>query len=448
MKKYIFRKRKKQIKEEQIQNTPSNAVYIDKENIAVKRDLTKCINCGVCKSTCIDREGYDFEYDGSKCLNCGQCIQFCPTGALCSKSPYNRIMKAKKEGKILVCYTSPAVRVSLKEAFEMEPGVFLQDKLIGLLRMLGFDYVIDTTFGADLTIMEESSELIDRIKNNKKLPMFTSCCPSWVKYAKIHYPELLKNISTCKSPIAMESAIVKTYFAKKNKINSNKIFSVALTPCTAKKAEIKLEKNYKTDEVLTISELIDIIKKQNIKYEDILPSEYDSVLGEGSGSGVIFGTTGGVMEAALRNTYFMLSGKNLEEDKINFKKVRGMNNVKEATININDTKLNVCVIHEISNAKEILDEVKNGTSKYHYIEIMNCYGGCIGGGGEPKYDSPMEQEVKEKRMKALYDRDKIKDVKCAHDNKDIKRLYREYLKKPLSKTSKRLLHTTHNINKK
>ena len=429
------------VQEKDEDTTPSNAIVIDKDNVAIDRILEKCINCGICKNICLKREALDLGCNGKLCVNCGQCLQFCPTGAIISKSPWERIVKAKEEGKTLICYTSPSVRVALGDAFNMEAGLFMQEKLVGVLRMLGFDYVLDTTFGADLTIMEEASELISRINNKGVLPMFTSCCPSWVKYAEINYPGILKNISSCKSPIGMEGVMVKGYFADKNNLDSNKLFTVAVTPCTAKKFEIDRDEITGTDEVITIAELIDVIHNKNIKYDDIKESTYDKLLGEGSGAGVIFGNTGGVMEAALRTAYYMLTNKNLELDAIKFNEVRGMDNVKEAVIKIGDISLNVCVVNQMSSATPILEDVLNGKSKYEYIEIMNCYGGCIGGGGQPKHDSFMEKDVKESRIKSLYNRDDDSKIRFSHENPDIIKVYDEYLGKPLGEKSKELLHT-------
>ena len=333
----------------------------------------------------------------------------------------------------------------MQKIFNLNPGTIEIGKMVGLLKYLGFDYVFDTTFGADLTIMEEASELVDRIKNNKPLPMFTSCCPAWVKYAEQFYPELLDNISTCKSPIGMMGPVVKEYFAKENNISKDDIFTVAITPCTAKKFEIKREEVWGTDLVITVNELNNIVKQEKIKYEDIKESEFDSFFKEGSGAGTIFGNTGGVMEAALRTASYLIMGKSLEN--IVFEPVRGYDNVKEAEIIIDDTKLNVCVIHKMSSAKEILDEVKNGTSKYHFIEIMNCEGGCIGGGGQIITDINSEKDIKQTKINNLYNRDNDVSIRCSHDNPQIIDIYDKFLDKPLSHKSHELLHTSY-INRK
>ena len=303
--------------------------------------------------------------------------------------------------------------------------------------MLGFKYVFDTTFAADLTIMEEANELVNRVKNNGKLPMFTSCCPAWIKYAEQFYPDILDNISSCKSPIGMMGKVVKEYFCKSNNIDNS--YTVAITPCTAKKFEIAREEINGTDLVITVSELAKIIKEKNIKYEDIPESDYDSVLGEGSGAGIIFGNTGGVMEAALRTAYHMITKENL--DTVVFNDVRGYENFKEATIHIGDITLNVAVVHGITNVKNIIEDIRNNTCKYHFIEVMNCEGGCIGGGGQPKVFLEDEKMLKEKRIKNLYERDNNSKIRCSHDNPDIISIYEKFFKGVGSPLAKDLLHT-------
>ncbi|MBP3635630.1 MAG: iron hydrogenase small subunit [Bacilli bacterium] len=418
-----------------------NAIKISKDNISIERLVEKCINCGMCMNICKEKQGIKDICMGRACINCGQCIQVCPTGALIPKRDKDNLKKAKEDGKILIAYTSPSVRVALGDEFGLEKGEFVQGKLISSLRKIGFDYVLDVTFGADLTIMEEANELVRRINSNEKLPMFTSCCPAWIKYAEMFYPEILSYISTCKSPIGMMGEIVKNYFTMKNNIDKNKVFTVAITPCTAKKYEVARDEIGGTDLVITTRELADILKEENIDFKSLQDSNYDSLLSEGTGSGMIFGNTGGVMEASLREAYYILTGKNLEKTKLEFNSVRGMDNVKEASIKINNIKLNVAVIHKMSSAIPILEEVKNGTSKYHYIEIMNCEGGCIGGGGQPKIINGKEIEVKQKRIQALYNRDKSNKFRFSHENPDVIMVYNEFLGSPLSKKSEGLLHT-------
>lgn len=419
------------------------AIYIAKDNPAIERIEEKCIDCGICTNTCRQRENMENTSNKSICINCGQCVQTCPTGAIVPKQDKNKLKEAIKNKKICIAYTSPSVRVALGDEFGMEYGEFVQGKLVTALRKIGFKYVLDVTFGADLTIMEEAYELVERIKNNGVLPMFTSCCPSWVKYAEIFYPEILNHISTCKSPIGMQGQIVKNYFIQKHNLNKEDVFCVAITPCTAKKYEISRKEIDGTDLVITTKELADIIKEEKIDFANLEDENYDSLLQEASGAGMIFGNTGGVMEAALRTAYYILTGKELEKEKIEFKEVRGMQNVKEATIDINGINLNIAIIHKMSSAIPILEEVKNGTSKYHYIEIMNCVGGCIGGGGQPKFKLAEEMQIKEKRIESLYNRDRKNTIRCSHQNPEIIKLYEEFLEKPLSKKSEELLHTTY-----
>lgn len=436
----LFEKVDGEIVEETNRNLKNMVKLLD-DNPSIERIVEKCIDCGMCENICKEREGLKDICRGFSCVHCGQCIQACPTCALIPKRDKGRLKQAKEDGKILIAYTSPSVRVAIGDEFAMEEGEFAQGKLVTALRKLGFNYVLDVTSCADLTIMEEANELVKRINNNDVLPMFTSCCPSWIKYAEMFYPELLPNISTCKSPIGMMGMVVKNYFTMKNNIDKNNVYAVAITPCTAKKYEITRDEIDGTDLVITTKELSDILKEENIDLSTLEDSEYDSLLGEGTGSAMIFGNTGGVMEASLREVHYILTGKKLRKDFLKFNDVRGMENVKEAEIEINNIKLNIAVIHKMSSAIPILEDVKNGTSKYHYIEIMNCQGGCIGGGGQPKIVNGKELEVKQKRIDSLYNRDTNNKLRVSHENPDIIKLYEEFLGKPLSKKSEELLHT-------
>lgn len=417
----------------------NNAIKISEDNICIKRISEKCINCGVCTNTCAEREGITDLCEGKACVNCGQCIQKCPTGALVPKSDIEKFETALNNGKICIAYTAPSVRVALGDAFDMPHGEFVQGKLVSALRSIGFKYVLDVTFGADLTIMEEANELVERIKNDGKLPMFTSCCSAWIKYAEMFYPEILEHISNCKSPIGMQGEIVHNYFTKKMNLNKEDIFTVAITPCTAKKYEVAREEIGGTDCVLTTRELIEMLKNKNIDIKNLEDSNYDSLLGEGSGAGMIFGNTGGVMEAALREANYILTSNYLES--IEFNEVRGLDNVKEAFVTIDDIVLNIAIVNGMSYAKPLLEDVKNGVSKYHYIEIMNCYGGCIGGGGQPRMDDDDEIMIKEKRIASLYKKDTESKYRYSHYNEDIQKVYEEFLDKPLSEKSEDLLHT-------
>jgi len=425
-----------------------NAVLFSEDNLGIEKDNSKCIDCGLCKTTCLERCGLNFEEKTDQCLTCGQCIMTCPTGALRPKRSIELVKSAMKKGKKMICYLSPAVRVSIGEIFGYQPGTFMKEELIGLLRKLGFQFVLDTTFGADLTVMEEAYELKDRLTNNGCLPMFTSCCPAWVKYAETFYPELIPHLSTCKSPIGMQGEMVKNYFAKKIGLSKEDIFNVAITPCTAKKFEIKRTEVPGTDAVITVSELADWIKEEKISLEKITKSDFDSLLGEGSGAGTIFGNTGGVMEAALRTLYYAMTGENYDQKDLSFQEVRGYDNVKEATISIAGQSFKVAVVHRISTAKKLLEEVKNGTSPYTFIEIMNCQGGCIGGGGQPKYAEGLEIITKEQRMKGLYDRDQDVAIKTSYQNPDIEKIYQDFLGKPNSEIAHHYLHTEYHSRKK
>ena len=422
----------------------SNAIPIDEDNPSIYRIKEKCINCGMCKNVCENEVG--IKYDRTKCknnicINCGQCILKCPTNALIPKYDYEEVKKYISDPKkVVVCITSPSVRVSLGEMFGMNEGTIVEGKMVSSLKALGFDYVFDTTFGADLTIMEEASELIERVTNNGELPLITSCCPAWVKYAEIFEPEILKNVSSCKSPISMHTAVIKEYFSLIKGIDKEDIITVALTPCTAKKAE--REKNTTTNFVITASEFGVWLKEEKIDFANLKDSTYDSIFGRGSGAGLIFGNTGGVCEAALRTAYYFLTGKEPEKDLLNFKEVRGLNSLKEAEIHINNIKLRVLVVYGLNNLLPILEKIKNGNCPYHFIEVMNCVGGCIGGGGQPKSISNPNLSI-EKRIEGLYECDEKSNIRFSYNNPNIKDIYNKLLSNPLSNKSKELLHTTY-----
>lgn len=419
------------------------AVIINKDNPAIEFLEEKCVNCGLCKKICEERIGINHMSDREICVNCGQCVQFCPTSALISKNYINSFEEAKKQGKKTIAYIAPSVRVSIGDEFGFERGKFELGKLIKALRMIGFDYVLDVTFGADMTTREEANELIYRIKNKKTLPMFTSCCPSWIKYAEIYYPDILKNISTCKSPISMQGPIVMKYFLKNKKIEEKDVFTCAITPCTSKKYEVQREELFGTNIVITTKELSDYIKMLDINFSDLEESTFDNLLKEGSGGGTIFGVTGGVMESTLRSIYRILE----DNRSVDFSDIRGYDsNIKESKFKVGDLEINVAVVHGLSAAKQILEDVKNGTSKYHYIEIMSCQGGCIGGGGQPKIKAPIinEKETKEKRIQSLYERDNMIKIKNSLENEDIVNVYKEYIGEPLGSLAEELLHTSYN----
>ena len=434
-------------------------VPIEIDNPSIMRDDTTCINCGMCKNVCTDYIGVHDTYslentnDTAVCVNCGQCAIVCPVASITAKYDYKQVEKSVLDSdKIVIFTTSPAVRVSLGEEFGMEAGSFEQGKMVGLIRALGADYVLDTNFAADLTIMEEASELISRITNkDKPLPQFTSCCPAWVKYAETYHPELRPNLSTAKSPIGMQGPTIKTYFAEKMNIDPTKIINVAVTPCTAKKFEIlRPEMNAAgehtnnpdmrdMDYVITTRELAKWAKESQISFDNLDNSEYDNFMGESSGAGTIFANSGGVMEAALRTAYEFITGEKPPELLYELSPVRGLTEVKDATVIIGDLKINVAVIYGTKSATKVIEQLKTGDKKYHFIEVMACPGGCIGGGGQPKG----ENDVRAKRIDSLYSRDKNMAVRQSNDNTQINALYAEFYGKPLSELAEKFLHTTY-----
>jgi len=446
---------------------------LDELTPSIVRDTSKCILCGRCIERCKNAHGkgiLGFENRGfativapaenrsfanSPCILCGQCTSVCPTGALMEKSEIHKIDEAKSRGKFIVVQTAPAVRAALGEEFGMKIGTPVTGKMVAALRRLGFDKVYDTDFAADLTIMEEATELLGRIKNGGVLPMITSCSPGWINYAEYNYSDLLSHLSSCKSPHEMFGAIVKSYYAEKNGIDPADIFVVSIMPCTAKKFE-KEREQLKTngfmdvDAVLTTRELAKLIKRSGINFKKLPDEEFDAdLLGDYTGAGVIFGVTGGVMEAALRTAYHALTGK--EHELIKFEAVRGFDGIREASLDINGTIINVAVAHGMKNAKVLLDDIRAGKSKYHFIEIMGCPGGCIAGGGQPYVkpcflpdeDIDILDTYKEKRAAALYSEDERNAVRQSHNNMQVKALYDEFLGEPNSHKAHELLHTTY-----
>lgn len=409
-----------------------NAIIINKNNLGIERISAKCIGCGMCKNTCKEKENLKDNKCFNNCIECGQCIQTCPTGALIPKNDIPELKKHLKK-KICIALVAPAVRVTIGDEFNKKYGSFEEKKLVGLLKKIGFDYVFDVTFGADLVITEESYELIERLKTKKNLPMISSCCPAWVLYAEKYYPELLNNLSTCKSPIAMLSNIIRTYFINKKNIKEEDIYIVAIAPCTAKKYECKRKELNTCDLTITTSELINLVKNK-YNYNKIKEANFDSIF-TGSASAYLFGSSGGVTEAIVRNTYNILTNDNLNE----LEEIRTLDGIKELKIKIGEEQLNIAIVNGIKNAKKVL----NKKNKYHFIEIMNCEGGCIGGGGNPKIDIFKEKEIKEKRMKSLYEKDKTKKIKAPYQNTSIEKIYKNFLGKPNSKKAIKLLHTTY-----
>ncbi len=419
-------------------------IRISQYNPAIVRIPEKCINCGQCKKTCEKVVNLSYDLNVCKnpiCLGCGQCILNCPTGALVPRYCYKEVKGIiNTNEKVVVAMIAPAVRVSMGENFGMDSGDNTEGKLVTALKKLGFDYVFDTAFGADLTIMEEVAEFAARLTNKGPMPQFTSCCPAWVKYAEIYHPELIDNLSTCKSPIGMQCAVIKEYFSKEKNIDPSKIVTVAITPCTSKKMEAR-EYTINIDYVMTASELSILLKEEDIKLNNLNDSEYDKLLGEGSGGGVIFGNSGGVTESVIRTLYRIMTKTNLKKDQLVFTDLRGFNGIKEATIDINNYKLKVAVVQQLENLEELLKNDRY--KKYHFIEVMNCKGGCIGGGGQPLCQITQLDKIRELRAEGLYNIDTKRAVRFAHDNKELKLLYKNYLRKPLSEESFKLLHTSY-----
>ena len=430
------------------------------------RDNSKCILCRRCVAACDNQgisvigansRGFDTSISSPferkiqefSCISCGQCIVSCPTGALYEKDSTADVLAAINDpDKYVVVQTAPAVRAALGEEFGNEIGTNVEGKMVTALRRLGFDKVFDTNFAADLTIMEESQELIERITNGGKLPMITSCSPGWIRYCEFYYPEQLDHLSTCKSPQQMFGATIKTWYAQKMGIDPAKIVSVSVMPCTAKKFEIGRDDQNAAgmadvDYSITTRELARMIKGAGINF-NLLPDEaFDSPLGEGSGAAVIFGATGGVMEAALRTAVEKITGKTL--DNVDFTEVRGMEGVKEATYAVGDLEVKVAVASGTANAKTLMEKVKDGTSEYHFIEIMGCPGGCINGGGQPIIDATTRnfEDFKAKRASALYTSDKNNANRKSHENEAIKRVYSEFFGEPGSHKAHEILHTSY-----
>lgn len=438
---------------------------IDDLSPSIVRDFNKCILCRRCIATCknvqkigaIDCINRGFESCIStvgnnslrdvNCTNCGQCIEACPTGALREKDNTDEVWNVLKDDKkYVIVQTAPAVRVALGEEFGLPIGTNVTGKMVTALKKLGFDKVFDTNTGADLTIMEEANEFVERLKANRDLPMITSCSPGWVKYIEMNYPENLKHLSTCKSPHEMFGAILKSYYAQKNGIDPKSICVVSVMPCIAKKYEAKREELSNNgmpdvDIVVTTRELARMIKQGNIEFVELDDSKFDIPMGEATGAGAIFGTTGGVMEAALRTVCETLTGKEL--GKIEFESVRGEESIKRTTIEIGGNKIKAVVAHGLANAQKIMEEIKAGEADYQFVEIMACPGGCVMGGGQPIKSSKtrMNIDVRKKRAEALYTIDERSIIRKSHESPVMIQLYKEYLEKPGSHKAHELLHT-------
>lgn len=437
---------------------------IDDSSPSVVRDQNKCILCGRCLSVCKKVQGtgvIDFAQRGIKtvvttaynksltevaCINCGQCIKICPVGALREKDDTDKVWSALNNPDLhVVVQTAPAVRVALGEEFGMPVGTNVEGKMITALKRLGFNKVFDTNFSADLTIMEEGTELLNRINNGGKLPLITSCSPGWIKFCEHNYHEFLDNLSSCKSPQQMFGAVAKSYYAQKTGIDPKNIYVVSVMPCTAKKFEagrdeMNVDGLADVDAVITTRELAKMIKQSRMDFVMLSDGQYDSIMGDSTGAAVIFGATGGVMEAALRTVADILTGQDLKQ--IEYMPVRGMEGIKEATVKVNDLDIKVAIVHGTANASKLLDKIKNGEASYHFVEVMACPGGCINGGGQPIImDKEKTEEVKRLRAQGLYTIDEARTYRKSHKNPEINKLYEEYLEKPNSHKAHQLLHT-------
>jgi len=439
--------------------------YYDDFSPSIVRDSSKCILCGKCVSVCKKVQGigilgfqnrgfesnvgpaFQHKMNDTQCVFCGQCVNVCPVGALTEKTDIPRVWDALEDPKVhVVVQTAPAVRAALGEEFGNPIGTRVTGKMVASLRRLGFDNVFDTNFAADLTIMEEGFELLDRIQNNGVLPMITSCSPGWIRYCEFNHHDFLPNLSTCKSPHQMFGALTKTYYAEKQNIDPRKMFVVSVMPCISKKSEaarpeMEQEGLRDVDAVITTRELAKMIKQAGISFNTLPDESFDKILGEYTGAGVIFGATGGVMEAAIRTVADVLTGEDLES--IEYHGVRGTDQIKEATVNLGGIDVKVAVVHGTKTAGELMELIRKGEKEYHFIEVMGCPGGCVNGGGQPQVHQKIRDTVdlKVERAKALYEEDVILDVRKSHKNLEVQKLYDEFLGKPNSHKSHHLLHT-------
>lgn len=438
-------------------------VPIDEGNPAIKRDEDKCIKCGQCKTVCTDliavHATYSLEDTGDMpvCVHCGQCANVCPVESITEKYEYPDVKKCIDDPeKVVVFSTSPSVRAALGEEFGMPDGSFVAGKMAALIKRLGADYVLDTVFAADMTILEEAGELMERVtKQDKPLPQFTSCCPAWVKYCETYYPQYLPNLSTAKSPIGMQGPTVKTYFAKEMGLDPKRIVNVAVTPCTAKKYEIRREEmraagRYWGDEdmrdmdyVITTRELAKWAKEEKIDFAGLPEGSFDRLMGESTGAGVIFGNTGGVMEAAVRTAYEYLTKSKAPDSLFELSPVRGLEGVKEADIQIGDLTLKTAVVYGTANASRLLERISSEEKSYHFVEVMTCPGGCIGGGGQPRDKEYKGDALRQKRIDALYGQDRRQEKRLSHENAELLKLYETFYGRPLSGLAEKMLHTSY-----
>ena len=440
---------------------------IDELSPSIVRDNNKCILCRRCVAACAKTQGvfaigmqnrgfktqvgseFGKSLNDVACINCGQCIAACPTGALTEKDATKEVWAALNDpDKYVVFQTAPAVRVAIGEEFGLPIGTRCTGKMVSAIRRLGADKVFDVDFAADLTIMEEGTELLNRIKNGGVLPMITSCSPGWIKYCETFYPDFIPNLSTCKSPNQMQGAVTKTYFAKQNDLDPRDIYVVSVMPCTAKKFEIARPEfgrdGYRdVDANLTTRELARMIRQAGLDFVHLPEEEFDDMLGESTGAGVIFGVTGGVMEAALRTVVDVLTGKDMP--RLEYADVRGLEGIKEATVNVNGTDIKVAIVHGTANAAKLLNAIRAGEKTYHFIEVMGCPGGCVTGGGQPIVDARTRYYVDPRaaRAAATYSEDESMAIRKSHKNPAVQKLYAEFLGEPNSHIAHELLHTTY-----
>ena len=440
---------------------------IDELSPSIVRDNNKCILCRRCVAACAKTQGvfaigmqnrgfktqvgseFGKSLNDVACINCGQCIAACPTGALTEKDATKEVWAALNDpDKYVVFQTAPAVRVAIGEEFGMPIGTRCTGKMVSAIRRLGADKVFDVDFAADLTIMEEGTELLNRIKNGGVLPMITSCSPGWIKYCEYFYPDFIPNLSTCKSPNQMQGAVTKTYFAKQNDLDPRDIYVVSVMPCTAKKFEIARPEfgrdGYRdVDANLTTRELARMIRQAGLDFVHLPEEEFDDMLGESSGAGVIFGVTGGVMEAALRTVVDVLTGEDMP--RLEYDDVRGLEGIKEATVSVNGTDINVAIVHGTANAAKLLNAIRAGEKTYHFIEVMGCPGGCVTGGGQPIVDARTRYFIDPRaaRAAATYSEDEAMAIRKSHKNPAVQKLYAEFLGEPNSHLAHELLHTTY-----
>ena len=419
---------------------------IQSDNPAIARYEKKCKGCRECITVCKEVQKVYGSYKASKthhvCIHCGACISRCNYGALSEKYNWENVLETLEDpSKIVIASISPSVPAGIGDYFDMPAGSYLSENIVAACRDIGFDFVLDTNFSADLTIMEEAHELQKRIEGKVNMPQFTSCCPSWVKYLEIFYPSLIKHLSTTRSPISMQGAMIKTYFAQKKGINPANIVHVAITPCTSKKYEITREElttngQRSTDFAITTNELALMLKSRNIDLS-AKKDNYDQFMGTSSGGGKLFGSTGGVMSAAIRTAHFNMTGKNPSADLLQLNEIQGLNGLKSAKVNIGGSSLNVAVCYEMRNAQVLLEQVANGTCSYDFIEVMACKGGCIGGAGQPTSDT----STLEARIRALNTADSQAATRFSHENPEIISIYKDFIGEPGSEVSEQYLHT-------